>query len=170
MTDEQRDPEADEAEAQAQDAALDEAEDEIDMADEADEAEDADDLAEAPAAAPAAAASAPRRGKGKAAPVPQAAPPSVSEQAVHVDDRFSSWFVIAMVAIFVAILAYGVLLGRGGIITDVLATPKPVPTITIAPSPTATPTAAPSASASAAPSAAPSASPSAAPSATPAAS
>jgi hypothetical protein len=111
-----------------------------------------------------------RKGKGAPAKGPVAAP-SVAQEAVHVSDRASAVFVIVVVGVFVAIILYGLLFGHSGFVTDVMATPTPVPTVPATAAPTVAPSAAPSASASSAPSAsassAPSASASAAPSAGP---
>lgn len=132
--------------------------DESDQSDETDNAANADpDGAAVAGAGAAAAAAGGRRNRG----LPKAAPaaPSVSEQAVRVDDRASAWFVIALVAIFAIVFANALLLGNGGLVSHILPTPTPV----VTPVPTAKPTAVPSASPSAAPSASP------APTATPAA-
>ena len=103
--------------------------------------------------------------------------PTPSEVAVHIDDRVSMVFVGLVVAAFVGIFAFGVLLGGYGVFGH-RPTPLPPPAPTVTAPPTASPSAAPSASAapsesaSAAPSgsasAAPAASPSAAPSGSPA--
>jgi hypothetical protein len=111
------------------------------------------------------------------------------EETPYIDDRVSKYWVAAIVAIFILILAYGLLFGRAGFFspppptepplpTDtptVSLSPAPtvspalspsvVPTITITPAPSASPSGAPSASPSAAPSASPSKAPSVAPSA-----
>ena len=148
MTDNERDPEApgpdgatDDTE-DADDAALD-----TDAATEADEAEDegvdaAADVAPAAAAAAGKASRGPRDRRPKTTP---AAAPSVSDQAVHINDRASAVFVLASIGVFVAIFAWALLFGQGGFVTNVMATPTPAPTATPAPTPTpaATPTPAP---------------------------
>jgi len=187
MTDQERDPEAVGPEGAA---------DETDTADEtADETTDtADDLAavddeleadegvdDAEAAEPAAVAAGGRRSRDRkpkaGAPV---VVPSISEQAVHIGDRASAVFVLAMVGVFVAIFGYALLFGQGGFVSNLLPTPTPVvtpaptaaptaaPTPVATPAPTTTPTAAPTAAPTGAPTAAPTAEPSVAP--TPAAS
>jgi hypothetical protein len=55
---------------------------------------------------------------------PAAAAPSVSEIAVHIDDRVSAIFVLAVIAVFVGILLYGVVGGVGGALSQP-ATPAP---------------------------------------------
>jgi hypothetical protein len=55
---------------------------------------------------------------------------SPSELAVHIDDRISAVFVLAVIAVFVGILIYGIVGGVGGVVTG---TPTPTPS----PSPTA---------------------------------
>ncbi len=131
-----------------------------------------------PAAAAATAATAATGGKrsrgkqpGKAAPVA----PTVSEQAVHINDRASAIFVIVVVGVFVAIFLNALVLGQKGMFSGLF----PTPVVTEAPEPTDSPepsasasasaAASPSGSAAASPSAAPSASPSAVPSASPSA-
>ncbi|MHB8399740.1 MAG: hypothetical protein ACYDCI_12550 [Candidatus Limnocylindrales bacterium] len=79
--------------------------------------------------------------------------PTISEQAVHIEDRSSRFFVIGVVATFVLIFAYGVLGGPNGLIT------KAIPAPSASASAPASPSAAPSASASAGPSASASATP-----------
>ena len=44
---------------------------------------------------------------------------------MHVQDRASAVFVIALVGVFVAIIGYGLLFGHSGFISGILATPKP---------------------------------------------
>jgi len=107
------------------------------------------------------------RASAKAAPLA----PSVSEQAVHINDRASAWFVIAIVGLFAAIFASALLFGSGGLVSDLLPTPTPAPTVAPSASPSASPSGSPSASASpvASPSAAPSASAGASPAASPSA-
>ena len=169
MTEQERDAAALGADGAVDDEAVTDAalvtEDDADESDQSDETENAANAVpdgEAVAGAGAAAAAAGgRRNRG----LPKAAPaaPSVSEQAVRVDDRASAWFVIALVAIFAIVFANALLLGNGGLVSHILPTPTPV----VTPVPTAKPTASPTAVPSASPSAAPSASP--APTATPAA-
>ncbi len=169
MTEQERDAAALGADGAVDDEAVTDAalvtEDDADESDQSDETENAANAVpdgEAVAGAGAAAAAAGgrhNRGLPKAAP----AAPSVSEQAVRVDDRASAWFVIALVAIFAIVFANALLLGNGGLVSHILPTPTPV----VTPVPTAKPTASPTAVPSASPSAAPSASP--APTATPAA-
>ncbi|MFI5253980.1 MAG: hypothetical protein ACHQ15_00770 [Candidatus Limnocylindrales bacterium] len=82
-----------------------------------------------------------------------------AEQLPYVDDRFSKVWVGLIILTFVAILAYGFLAGRGGLLTP-QPTPSPTPVVTAAPSPS--PTTGPSLSpgASGSPSLEPTASPS----------
>jgi hypothetical protein len=102
---------------------------------------------------------------------------TASDIAVHVDDRASAIFVMAVIAVFVLILLNAVVLGKGGLLTPI-PSPKPIPSLvpgTQAPPPSASASASPSgsvapaASGSSTPSgsASPSATGSAAPSATP---
>jgi hypothetical protein len=171
MTDQKRDPEAigpegamDETEAAA-DAAAD-TDESADYTDEAFEADDDVDAAADVAPAGVAASAAGRRSRDRRAKtVAPVAPPSISEQAVHINDRASAVFVLAMIGVFVAIFGYALLFGQGGFVSNMLPTPTPV----ITPAPTATPTADPSASASAAPSASASAAPSVTPAPSPSA-
>ncbi len=85
-----------------------------------------------------------RRGMPVVAPAPTA-----SDVAVHIDDRVSKGFVIAVAALFVLAFLYPLFLGHGGLFTPIV-TPAPtaVPAIETPP-PTASP--APSATASASP-------------------
>ena len=105
-----------------------------------DELEPEPGSAAAVAAAGAAGSAVSRRRGAPAASVQRA--PTQSEIAVHITDNPSRLFVIATVVVFVAILAFGLLAGNGGLLT---ATPAPP---TVAPSVSAEP----SASSSAAPS------------------
>ena len=82
----------------------------------------------------------------RASPTAKVAPaaPTAADEAVKVDDRFSKWFVIASIAVFVVIFGYAFLFGKSGLLSGVLATPKPEPTpiVTEVPSaPAATPAA-----------------------------
>ncbi|MEO5965728.1 MAG: hypothetical protein ABIR11_09710 [Candidatus Limnocylindrales bacterium] len=181
MTDQERDPEAHEAEVETTDVpgvdAEPEAPDDADGAEADDEADDEttneadDDLTAVEAGiAGASAGAAARTGrKGQGARQQVLATPSVSDRAVHVNDRASAIFVIGVVGMFVAIFAYALLFGYSGFVTNVLATPVPTvaPSASAAASPSAATSASPVASASAAasPSAAASASPAASPSA-----
>lgn len=61
----------------------------------------------------------PGRGAPKAAPTP-------SELAVHIDDRISMVFAAVAALALLGVLAYGVLLGYGGLFTKA-ASPSPVP-------------------------------------------
>jgi cytoskeletal protein RodZ len=107
-----------------------------------------------------------RRLRGQ--PKTAAAPLTASERAVKVDDRFSGWYVIAVVAVFALIFANAVLFGHGGFVGGLFPTPTPTVAPTAAPTASPAPTsAAPSVSASPASpsaSASPAASPSTAPS------
>ena len=156
MTDQERD-----AAALGADAAVDD-ETGVDDTDEAEEAAAADDAVEsgqdgtAAKGAAAATTGGGRRNRG----LPKAAPsaPSVSEQAVRVDDRASAWFVIALVALFAIVLANALLLGHGGLVSHLLPTPTPIVTAAPTAKPTAAPTASPSATATATPAPTPKAS------------
>ncbi|HEY5436140.1 MAG TPA: hypothetical protein VIK13_12975 [Candidatus Limnocylindrales bacterium] len=174
MTDKQRDPKAAGPEGATNDTqAMDDAALDIDTApdaaapwDQADESVDAAaDVTPAAAVAAAKASRGARDRRPKAAP---AAPPSVSAQAVHVNDRASAVFVLASIGVFVALFAWALLFGHGGFVTNVMATPTPAPTATPAASPSAA--SSPVASGSAAPSGSPAASPAASGSAAPSAS
>ncbi len=64
---------------------------------------------------------------------------SPSEIAVHVSDRASAVFVVAVVAVFIAIFAYGLVGGVGGFLTPLptlapLASPSPSPVVSASPS------------------------------------
>jgi len=147
MTDQERD-----AAALGADAAVDD-ETGVDDTDEAEEAAAADDAVESVPAGTAAkgAATATAGGGRRNRGLPKAGPaaPSVSEQAVRVDDRASAWFVIALVALFAIVLANALLLGHGGLVSHLLPTPTPI----VTPAPTAQPTAQPTAAPTASPSA-----------------
>ena len=118
-------------------------EDEETEAEEAEAAQPSRIGAAAPAAAPG------RRLRGQPTTVPA---PTVSERAVRVDDRFSSWYVIAVLGVFALILANAVLFGHSGFVTGLVATPTPIATQSpvasappsIAPSESAVPSAVPS--------------------------
>ena len=121
-------------------ADTDEADDEL----EDDEAGPEDDGA-APVAAAAAGAAAAGSGRRVPRGLPArkpAAAPTVSEQAVRVDDRASAIFVLAIVGVFVAIFVLAMLFGSGSFFGNVFkgSTPTPAPTVEV--------TAAPSESAS----------------------
>jgi hypothetical protein len=125
--------------------------DEVD-ADEADalEAEEAGDADAAPIVA-GAVGGVRRRGVVGRAPARAQTP---SEVAVHIDDRVSAAFVVAVAIVFVAILGWGLLAGHGGFLT---AKPSPTPAASVSASPSASVSASPSAEASASGSAVPSA-------------
>jgi hypothetical protein len=153
------DPESDaaqvdeiEAELEAEEAAEDEIEAELEAEDEADELDaegetdefDAEDRDQARApgtgattttavigAAPTGSALSRRR--GAPAPSVQRAP-TQSELAVHVTENASRVFVIATVVVFVAILAFGLLAGTGGLLTATPAPPTAVPSVSADPS------------------------------------
>jgi hypothetical protein len=91
-----------------------------------------------------------RRDRGR--DVRRTAAPSPSEQAVHIDDRISKWFVAAAVVVFVLIFLNGMLLGRGGALSPA-PTPSPTPATTATPAPTASASASASTSASTSPAA-----------------
>jgi hypothetical protein len=115
---------------------------------------------------------APRRGATAAEARPRASG-AAEEELPYVDDRASKIWVLAIVGVFVLILAYGLLFGKAGMLTP--PTPSPAPTPSAAPTVSASPL--PSSSASASPiltqspvpsqSVAPSITPSAAPSVAP---
>ncbi len=180
MTDEERDPEA----AHGPDTATDDTataplaatdgpdgpDDTVELDEDEDEDED-EEPETAPAAAPGPAAAGTRGGRRARSQPPSKAAPvvaSVSEQAVHIGDRASAVFTIGVVGVFVAILLYGMLLGHGGFVTNLMATPTPAPTVV--PVASASPSAAASPAASTPASVAPSAAPSGLPSPSPAAS
>ena len=88
--------------------------------------------------------------------------PTQSELAVHVTDTASRFFVIATVVVFVAILAFGLVAGNGGLLTT---TPAPAtPSVSVAPSVSAAASAGASGSASPTESPSPSSAASASPS------
>lgn len=91
--------------------------------------------------------------------------PVASDELPYVDDRLSKLFVGAMVAVFTAIFAYGLLFGGAGLLTPD-ATPRP----SRPPSPSVSPAVSPSGSPASSPSASPSpeGSPESSPSASPA--
>ena len=126
-----------------------------------------EDVAPAAAAAAAGAAATPTKKRG-AQPAPTHVP-TPSEKAVHVREDVSKVFVIAAVAVFVAILLNGLLFGTGGLFTPI-ATPSPSPSAAPSASASAGPSASASASAPASASPSPSASASAPASTAPSAS
>ena len=63
---------------------------------------------------------------------------TISERAVHIDDRISKVFVIAIAVIFGLIFLNALFLGKGGLFAPV-ATPAPIPVATAAPSATPAP-------------------------------
>jgi hypothetical protein len=163
MTDQERDPEATGPEGAAEPApepvpepaTPDEIEPEEDVETLADApGEDQDVTDELPVAATTTAAAAARK-KGAASKGAPAAAPSVAQEAVHVQDRASAWFVIITVGVFVAILGYGLLFGHNGLVSGMLATPKPVATVPASVEPSVAPSVAPSVEPSTAPSDAP---------------
>ena len=182
MTDKERDAAA----AEGADGGVDdeELEDEDEFEDEDVDDEDAVVAPSSPShAATAVPAAAGRRLRGQ--PRTVAAPLTASERAVKVDDRFSGWFVIAVVAVFALIFLNAIFLGHSGFVGGLFATPTPAVTASpslspssVAPSSVPSSSAGPSSSASAgassaaaSPSAAaasPSASAAASPSTTPA--
>jgi hypothetical protein len=93
---------------------------------------------------------APSRGQAQ-----RTAGPSASEIAVHIDDRISAIFVLAVIAVFIGILLYGLLAGSGGVLTPPSPSPSPIPSAapSASPSPSAAPSASPSPSAAPSPSA-----------------
>ncbi|HEY4752039.1 MAG TPA: hypothetical protein VIH37_02065, partial [Candidatus Limnocylindrales bacterium] len=123
-----------------------EAADEIDEGDEqaepeeeefeGEEFEDEEPATAVPAGAVAAPPARGRRLRGQ--PKTVAAPRTASERAVKVDDRFSGWYVIAVVTVFALIFVNAVFFGHGGFVSGFLATPTP----TIAPTASAAPTSA----------------------------
>ena len=154
----------------------DEADDEDELEDEADDEQELADEATAPvgaAAAAGAAAADTRRAPRGTPPRKTTAAPTVSEQAVRVDDRASAIFVLGVVGVFVAIFVLALLFGYGSFFGNVFKGATPVPTIEVTAAPSESAAASPSASVSIAPSesvaASPAASQSAAPSASPAA-
>ncbi len=125
------------------DAAIDEIEDELEAEEaEPDELEDeavqpledeaVPPLGAEPAAAAAAGAAVPRR-RGATPPSVQRAP-TQSELAVRVTDNASRFFVIVTVAVFVAILGFGLLAGNGGLLTATPAPPSAAPSVSVEPS------------------------------------
>lgn len=150
MTDQKQDP--------LDDDDFDELDDEVDEELEAEAEAQRSGAQSAKPAGPGREAAAGRRrfgGRGGApAPAPGRATPS--EAAVHVGDRWSTYFVIGAVAIFLLILLNGILLGQGGAFR-----PIPTPTPIVTPVPTARPSATVRPSTTPGPSATATASPSA---------
>jgi hypothetical protein len=87
--------------------------------------------------------------------------PTVSDRAVHVDDRASAFFVIAVVGLFVAIFGYALLFGSNGLASGLFPKATPTPIGEVSESPAASESASPSESASADASSSASASPAA---------
>jgi hypothetical protein len=145
MTDQERDPEAVGPEG-AGDETTDTADDWAAAADGLEDDEGVDD-AEAVVAAGAGGRRSRDRKPKAGAPV---VVPSISDQAVHINDRASAVFVLAMIGVFVAIFGYALLFGQGGFVTNLLPTPVVTPAPTPVPSaaPTAAPTIAPTPAAS----------------------
>ncbi len=118
------------------DAEADEADDDAETAETA-EADDDDDEADADQATEAVpGATTPTGGRRRGAAPVKPKPPTLSEIAVHVNEPWSKIFVIVVVAVFVAILLNGLLLGKGGLIT---ATPQPTASVTASPPTSASP-------------------------------
>ena len=176
MTDPRRPEETDEFEAA--DAADDglagdelDDDDELDAEPHADEL-DADDLEEtkelpaASVAVPAGAAAGARPTASRDKPAQGTTPLAPADELPYVDDRVSKLWVALIVLVFAAIFIYGLLLGRGGILTT-SPSPQPIPSVppsaspspvrspTLRPSVTAAPTGSLPPSASASPSVAP---------------
>ena len=164
MTDKERDAAA----AEGADGGVDdeELEDEDEFEDEDVDDEDAVVAPSSPShAATAVPAAAGRRLRGQ--PRTVAAPLTASERAVKVDDRFSGWFVIAVVAVFALIFLNAIFLGHSGFVGGLFATPTPAVTASpslspssVAPSSVPSSSAGPSSSASAGASSSAGASPS----------
>lgn len=97
-------------------------------------------------------------GLGRATPAPDE-----GDQPRYVDDRVSKWWVGIIIAVFAVIFAWAVLLGGGGLLSDVFEgaepTVAPAPSLATNPSPqaslTATPELEPTADASTEPTAEP---------------
>lgn len=92
------------------------------------------------------------RGRTSAAPVaPKTTIAHSDEELPYIDDRASKIWVGAIVAVFVLILAYGLLFGKSGALTPATPSPTPTPvatatapaTITPSPSLTGAPTVSP---------------------------
>ena len=152
MTDPRRPEETEEFEA-ADDAL------ETDEEVEADDLEETQELPRAAAAAPIASRQRGEQATRTVAPV---------DELPYADDRVSKVWVALIVAVFAAIFLYGLLLGRGGILsTTPTPEPTPSPAPSLSPSPGQSPTARPSLTPGASGSASPGASPSQVPSLTP---
>jgi len=118
------------------------------------EAEPADDdeTIVVPVAAPLVAPSPPARGADRVGRRPERAPaapppPSPSDQAVHINDRASKFFVLGTVLVFLLILLNGALFGVGGALSPT-PSPTPRPSPTVAPSPSLAPSGSPASSGS----------------------
>jgi hypothetical protein len=60
-----------------------------------------------------------------------------AEELPYVDDRVSKVWVALIIAVFAAIMLYGLLLGRGGLLVG--SSPEPTPTPELSPSPQVSP-------------------------------
>lgn len=137
---------------------------EADEVDEVDEADEVDEVAAGAAPAPVTTRERGRRGGRVLRRSQPARAPTASEIAVHVDDRISAAYVIVTVAVFVGLILYALLFGKGGALTPV-PTAAPIPSVSASPSASVAPSGSPAASGAVSPSIAPS--PSASPAASP---
>jgi len=146
---------------------FDDAEDEDALAVEADEVDGADEVDEVAAGAAPAPVTTRERGRRGGRVLRRSQParaPTASEIAVHVDDRISAAFVVLVAAVFVGLILYALLFGKGGALTPV-PTAAPIPSVSASPSASVAPSGSPAASGAVSPSIAPS--PSASPAASP---
>lgn len=152
MTDPKRpeDADVDEEAAEAADVAAEAADDqaELDAADaelDAVEQEEVEDALAAEYAAeaetpPVVAPSKPAASRDRAAKPATTAP--IADELPHADDRVSKLWVGLIVATFIVILIYGLLFGRGGVLTPQPTeepTDSPAPSVLLTPSPVRTP-------------------------------
>jgi hypothetical protein len=87
------------------------------------------------------------RGAGRTAEPGTPAPGRTVDELPYVDDPVTKWWVGIVVAVFVVIFAYALLLGRGGFLTDLLSSDPPAPasspTVSLEPSPITEPSPSP---------------------------
>ncbi|CAN5631756.1 hypothetical protein BH24CHL9_BH24CHL9_08530 [soil metagenome] len=89
----------------------------------------------------------PARKAGRAGDPPAGAQGKPVDELPYVDDRVTKWWVGIVVAVFIAIFAYALLLGRGGLLSDLFTSDPPAlspsPSAPAIPSPSAEPSPSP---------------------------